>query len=178
VTMSNAKPFIDGPTDARISLSLKDAAEVGRLLRHLVPRHMRTPSLERLLLAEDLSDAEPRGLTNDPSDLTNLATDIFTARRRRLRFFEEEMFGEPAWDMLLALYINNRSGEVFTVSRLLQFAQSPPTSALRWLNYLERKGLVRRDSHPNDGRSSLIRLTAKGLDALNSYLYETLKPSA
>ena len=175
VAMPNAKPFIEPPADKEVSLSARDAREVGRLLAHLVPKHMRTPSLERLLLAEDLFTTQPSGVAEDPTNLINLATKIFTARRRRLRFFEEAMFGEPAWDMMLALYINSRSGEVFTVSRLLQFAASPPTSALRWLKYLEKSGLVSRESHPNDARSSLMRLTDQGLQALNSYLYETLK---
>ena len=48
------------------------------------------------------------------------------------------MFGEPAWDMLLALYFTEDAGPRQTVGRLIKMSNAPTTSALRWVHYLEK----------------------------------------
>ena len=90
-------------------------------------------------------------------------------RKRRAQLFPKQMFGEAAWDLLLGLYIFDAEGPRFTVSNILNFADVPPTTGLRWLCYLEQEGLVTRREHPTDGRSALIDLTAKAREALDKY---------
>ncbi len=41
------------------------------------------------------------------------------------------------------------------------------TSLSRTLNKMEEKGLIRRERHPSDARSVLIKLTAKGVEMRN-----------
>ena len=59
------------------------------------------------------------------------------------------MFGEPAWDMLLVLY-TEEGRERQTVGKLINAAGHAPTTAQRWLDYLETQGFVRREPHPVD----------------------------
>jgi len=77
-------------------------------------------------------------------------------------------FGEPAWDMLLALYCLPSRGEVLGVSSLGYAADVPPTTALRWQKTLFDDGLIERG--PVDGRIQLVRLSSKGRMLLERYL--------
>ena len=45
----------------------------------------------------------------DRDALVERAHKVFVARARRSRHFNSAMFGEAAWDMLLALYVTEKS---------------------------------------------------------------------
>jgi DNA-binding MarR family transcriptional regulator len=103
------------------------------------------------------------------SELAKRAVAAFKARQLRNRFFAATMFGEPAWDMLLALYLAEDSGRPVTVSGLADWSGYPPTTALRWLQLLEGECLVRRSPSPNDKRMSFVELTPSGRKALDEF---------
>jgi hypothetical protein len=70
---------------------------------------------------------------------------VLRARRLRARFFSEEMFADPAWDMLLDLLQAEIAQLRVPVSSLCIAAAVPATTALRWLKTMVSKGLfVRR----------------------------------
>ena len=98
------------------------------------------------------------------------ARQIFLLRRERLKKLNPAMFGEPAWDMLLALYFTAGAGPRQTISQLTKMSNAPATSALRWVQYLEKEQLVVREPHPNDRRVVFIELTEKAEDVLEDYL--------
>jgi DNA-binding MarR family transcriptional regulator len=81
---------------------------------------------------------------------------ILKARQERASIFPPSMFSEPAWDMLLALFI---AGEVPAAADLARLAGTPPTTAWRWVKYLEDHNLVERVSNAADRRTHTIRLT-------------------
>ena len=85
------------------------------------------------------------------------------------------MFGEPAWDILLALYVNE-PGQRQTISRLAETANASKSTALRWLEHLERHGLVRREDHPHDRRTVFVELTDAGRGKLDFYFAILLSP--
>ena len=80
------------------------------------------------------------------------------------------MFGEPAWDMLLAFYTLDFSGPRQTVGSVTRKSGAPPTSALRWLHFLENHSLVVLTPHPTDARSFHVALTDKARTAVEDYL--------
>jgi DNA-binding MarR family transcriptional regulator len=83
--------------------------------------------------------------------------------------------------MLLALYALDAAGARQSVGSLTKKSGAPPTSALRWVNYLERHGLVSRHPHPNDRRTTYIELTDKGRKAIEDYfafISEPREPAA
>ena len=101
------------------------------------------------------------------------AHQVYVNRARRSQVFKSAMFGEAAWDMLLALYITDQSGARHTVSGLVSLAGVPPTTALRWLDFLEKEQLVGRRPKLTDARVSLIELTDKARDLLDTYFSGT-----
>ena len=102
------------------------------------------------------------------------AAAMVATRERRKKFFNASMFGEPAWDVLLALYLAEARGERTNINTLTQSSGAAPTTALRWMNYLENHQLISREEHPTDVRASIVRLTDKAQRALELYLLETL----
>src|ERR1700741_3894530 len=62
------------------------------------------------------------------------------ARRLRVRFFSEDLFADPAWDMMLHLFHAELTFRPVTVTRLSLAAAVPNTTALRWINTLVEKG--------------------------------------
>lgn len=101
--------------------------------------------------------------------LVRTAQAMLQRRRRRSDEFEPTMFGEPAWEMLLALYVRETSGASSTAEEL-QPASATASSAERWLRYLEKEGLARRRYYPGYGRTFFVELSDRGRQALDRYL--------
>ena len=112
-------------------------------------------------------------LASSPAKLLAKARQIVAHRRKRVERFGRAMFGEPAWEMLLLLYVSQESAR-FTASRLAQAAGYSKATANRWMDYLEKERLVRRRPHPTDQRSIFVELTDKGTSSLEMYLTDTL----
>ncbi len=72
------------------------------------------------------------------------------------------MFGEPAWDILLDVFIAQKSQREMQVSSVCIEAGVPSTTILRWLARLEQEELIYRASDEVDGRRRLVRLTEGG----------------
>jgi DNA-binding MarR family transcriptional regulator len=145
------------PAAGRVELSQRDREDAARLLS--------------LLLGDEGLDEQRRDFT-----LVRLARAILDDRRRRSEIFNPAMFGEPAWELLLTLFVNDRHGARLTIGGLAQLAGAKLTTALRWLEYLEDQQFVRREQHPNDARTAFIELTDKAREALEMYLSGTLTP--
>lgn len=98
------------------------------------------------------------------------ARDAYATRRRRSAIFDnDELFGEPAWDILLDLYIAHVDNKAVSVSSACIGSAAPPTTGLRWLGVLAENDLVRREHDPDDQRRVLVRLTERGLKAMDEY---------
>jgi len=89
-------------------------------------------------------------------------------RKRRAQQFPKGIFGEPAWDMLLVLYVSD-GFEPETIRDLREQAGLTHSTALRWLDYLESQKLVGRKSHLTDKRSAYIELTETAREKLDQY---------
>lgn len=149
------------PGEPTIVLSERDAREAARLLRVLTQAFDDQPS--SFECGDDLSR----------DDLILRARIVLNSRRHRSHFFNPAMFGEPAWDMLLVLYVTERSEGRQSIGRLAEWIETPLTTAIRWIDYLEKERLVKREPHPNDKRVMFIRLSDKGRELLDSYLSGT-----
>ncbi len=103
---------------------------------------------------------------------------VIRARRLRERFFSEELFADPAWDMLLDL-LQAEIGQLrVPVSSLCIAAAVPATTALRWLKTMTQKGLFVRRADPHDGRRVFVELAPQTSDALRRYFAEVGKAVA
>lgn len=95
----------------------------------------------------------------EPDRGAALAQAELALRRRRDRLFPDRLFGEPAWDMLLDLYVAHADGRRICISSACIAAAVPPTTGLRCLAILERDGLVCRIADPADSRRVYLGLT-------------------
>ncbi len=103
--------------------------------------------------------------------LAEKAQQTYLARRARAEFFgDADLFGEPAWDILLDLYIADVNGKPVSVSSACIGSASPSTTGLRWLGILAEKQLIVREHDPKDQRRVLVRLSDQALSAMDSYL--------
>lgn len=119
---------------------------------------------------ENLTRGEARPTTAvEAEQLIALARNTIRARRNRKRVLPAEMFGEPAWDMLLTLFVGSQAGARQTVSNLSMSSGSAATTALRWIDYLERQEFVTRRPSPTDRRITFIDLTEPGRLAVEGY---------
>lgn len=112
-------------------------------------------------------DAAPGGEL--PSISAETVRSVIRARRLRARFFSEELFADPAWDMLLDLLQAEIAQLRVPVSSLCIAAAVPATTALRWLKTMVAQGMFIRRADPHDGRRVFVELAPDASVALRRY---------
>lgn len=95
---------------------------------------------------------------------------LLAVRRERDKMFGGDLFGEPAWDMLLDLFIHQHQGKKLSVSGLCVASATPPTTALRHIVNLTEQGLLQRLTDPRDGRRVWVTLTPVAFESLTRLL--------
>jgi DNA-binding MarR family transcriptional regulator len=108
------------------------------------------------------------------TNLSGVAEELYRLRRKRELIFSvafgDGLFADPAWDLLLDLYIHNARQRRISVSSACLAAAVPTTTALRYITELLKRGLVERVPHPADGRSFLLCLTVPAITAIETLL--------
>lgn len=107
--------------------------------------------------------------TNSAAPSVDSIRQIIRARRLRGTFWPDELFADPAWDMLLDLFQAELGQLRVATSSLCIAASVPATTALRWLNIMAAKGLVARRADPHDGRRVYVELTPATSEAMRQY---------
>jgi DNA-binding MarR family transcriptional regulator len=110
--------------------------------------------------------------TNTLSREARLAALVLAARRRREALFGAALFADPAWDMLLELFVREARGSPVHVSNLCTAAAVPTTTALRWIGTLAEAGLVERRPTGSQRRVE-IRLTPRAHQLMVEHLRGT-----
>lgn len=90
--------------------------------------------------------------------------------RRRERYLPPELLGEPAWQMLLELFVQFAGGAKVSTKSLSVISGIPDTSALRLIDKLEEAGLIKRTSSHTDKRVTLVELSREGVVAVGNAL--------
>jgi hypothetical protein len=107
----------------------------------------------------------------DKLDNLSLARQAYALRRLRNDLFgRSELFGEPAWDIVLDLYIAHCEGKPVSVSSACIGSAAPPTTGLRWLGVLAEDGLSIRENDAADNRRVMVRLSETGIAAMERFL--------
>ena len=94
---------------------------------------------------------------------------VIRARRLRTRYFSDELFADPAWDMVLELFRAELAQQRISISSLCMASAVPQTTALRWINTMVRSGLLCRRSDPVDGRRIFVELAPDTQEAMRRY---------
>jgi DNA-binding MarR family transcriptional regulator len=121
-------------------------------------RHRRPAAVGRV--TPSASDTQARRLA------TAKAWQRASAARRTIFDEGDRMFADPAWEILLDLYVQHSEGRLVAVTDACFASRVPATTALRWIDRLHAKGLIGRTGDNTDARRTRLSLTEEALDKL------------
>jgi DNA-binding MarR family transcriptional regulator len=157
----------DGSPDPDEGQSLVRADDAPSMLTSL-------RTLARAMLSlTDRSSAQagaPPAASGDRRQWGLLARSLHRERARRASFLPAELFGEPAWDILLDLTYAAKANELRSIKAACLSSQAPEATALRYIDQLVRFGLVERIDDKTDRRRKFLRLTGLGERSMRDYL--------
>jgi hypothetical protein len=126
--------------------------------------------LEEVASSFDAATIDGDGDQRIGEEQLDLVRRLLKARRMRARYFPDDLFGEPAWDMLLDIYLSRAEGRLLSVSDVCIAAEVPFTTALRWVRKLESVGMMVRVNDPVDRRRIFVHLTNRARDAITDWV--------
>jgi hypothetical protein len=175
---------------AALAVALSEAARPAHLsdvasdrsaarLRQLSDEVSRIASTLARLSTSPADVARPTELPPAAGDVPDVTAEtvraVIRARRLRSRYFDEGMFADPAWDMLLDLLQAEISQLRVPVSSLCIAASVPATTALRWLKMMTQQGIFLRRADPHDGRRVFVELAPAASQSLRRYFADAGK---
>lgn len=99
------------------------------------------------------------------------ATRAVRDRKARTKFVgSNEIFGEPAWDILLDLFIRQADEKQVSARGAIIESGAGPSTVVRWLSLLEQNDLIQTVPDPDDSKHRLIQLTPAGFEGMLRYL--------
>lgn len=116
--------------------------------------------------------------TRPPLPDPRLVRRIIRQRQLRARYFDGDLFADPAWDILLDLTAARAEHHRVSVTSLCIAAGVPPTTALRWITQMVEAELLVRVEDEVDRRRAFITLSDKAADAMARYFVELGKGGA
>lgn len=105
-----------------------------------------------------------------PGDLLAAARRLWSTSRIRDRVFGRDLCPNPAWNILLDLFIAGEEGRNVTIKSACSAAGVPQSTALRHIAHLIEVRLARRNQHPSDARSAYLLLTDRGRARLVEFI--------
>ena len=148
------------------------AQECERELRVLIAElASRVADLEQLVRS---TGDRTQSLQFSDEKLKVIALWLYSERVYRSAQFDPSLFGEPAWDMLLDLFIQKVDGKRVSTGSLCLGANVPHSTGLRYIAHLEDSGLVFRSTPADDKRVMIVDYTEEGYSRMRQYLSLTL----
>ncbi len=132
-----------------------------------VPIKFTRKQLEKMLLAvhADAHDNATSDEAFNPADVAatmavKKAADLIEIAKRRSRLISAaNLFADPAWFILLDLFVRQHSGLDTSVSSACHASFSPVTTALRHIAILTERNIIVRRFDPRDQRRVYLELT-------------------
>jgi DNA-binding MarR family transcriptional regulator len=120
-----------------------------------------------------MAEHNPRAFA--PADVEKTVLHIILARRTRAGLFTPELFFDPAWDMLLVLFLARLRRQSVAMSHLAEETAVSASTAVRWLDALDRQGLVIRKSDLRGDRGAFVELSARGTAAMQEWVEQLIE---
>ncbi|WP_179042134.1 winged helix DNA-binding protein [Sphingobium lactosutens] len=120
----------------------------------------------------DRLGAAPSSKTGDhtsPEELAAAARRYLRWRRKRDESYPR-LFEDPAWEILLDLFVSKIEERSIYVSSACIASQVPQTTALRMIKRLNDLSLVKQEEDPFDGRRKILKITKPGIDVVVNFL--------
>lgn len=99
-----------------------------------------------------------------------VAKALIALQRCRQAVASPRLFADPAWDMLLDLFVARAEERSVCVSSLCIASGVPASTAHRWIQALSSEDLARRRADPVDRRRVFIEITEPAFAAMTSEL--------
>lgn len=96
-------------------------------------------------------------------------------RRTRERKLGDALFSDPVWDMMLDLYAASCEGQEVCLSSLCLASSVAPSTAMRKINDLIRRGHIRRMSDPLDRRRTNLSLSPRIFRFIDDTIAEVIE---
>lgn len=121
---------------------------------------------------EQSSADTDRAMEGAGDEMVALAEAMYRERRLRGAMLSAlaDLFDEPGWDMMLALFVAQRRGQTVSVSSACLAACVSHSTALRYLGMLEERDLVVRRRDEDDGRRIHVAFTDVGMRLMCGFL--------
>ncbi len=103
-------------------------------------------------------------------EAAQLAGAILAFRRFRSQALPSDIFGEPAWELLLEVFIADAVGAPMTAGIAAERSETPPNVMSRWLRHLSAEGLVIGDGDGN--LDDELTLSGSGMAAIEGVLLQ------
>lgn len=107
----------------------------------------------------DLIDGPDNTLSKTSQDLSRAVKRILRFRDLRNEMFGGQLFADPAWDMMLEIFMCDLTQQRISVSAACAGSRVPATTGLRWAKLLERRGILTRRNDPLDSRRVHLSLS-------------------
>jgi len=148
-----------------------DVVSTGDMAADWISAHPEAVSGEHVFsLLPSTAEAErPSALKYPPEALLERAEQILRVRRAREQLFSRAICGEPAFELLLCLYLQSKEKET-SVTSVATSAGIPYSSAMRWIRYLVGKGYVERTDSRSDRRVTCVELTPYARAMMDEFL--------
>ena len=156
----------------RGAISVKAASASG----HQQELQSTLTTLRRILNEIDADEKVVRS-GHDDSELLAFARRLINERYRRYHFFDGHLFSDPAWDIVLELFVAEVEGREVPVTNLCLTSNVPDTTILRWIKALCGEGLLVRHKDEVDKRRVLVELTRTAADSMRRYIAEQISAS-
>jgi DNA-binding MarR family transcriptional regulator len=149
------------------SLDVGDIARLMDLVIEVSARGQCSPSEAINTISRKVLPQSPQ-LETSGEVLSDICGRIRRLRMRRNDVIGAPLFRDPAWDMLLELFMAHERGEVLTITSLCYAAGVPLSTGTRQFQRLEDHGLTSREDYREDTRCSIARPTTKAVTSIAS----------
>ncbi|AHE53173.1 hypothetical protein [Sphingomonas sanxanigenens] len=99
-------------------------------------------------------------------DLPGIARALLDERRARDTRLGDGIFADPAWDLMLAVYLGERDGRPLSAASLEAASPVPQSTVRRWVRLLVERGIL----IPSGERDVTVTLGAPALARLEDHL--------
>jgi FixJ family two-component response regulator len=138
-------------------------------------------------LATLIDDSPPRpparearvedGIAPTPTQLAGFIRDLLRKEAKRRDIGGGEVFGDPAWEMLLDLMLAQLEQRTVAVSSACIASGAPMSTALRLVGRLVETGVLHKIPDPRDRRRHFLAINPRFEQPLRQYLVELLRRS-
>jgi hypothetical protein len=126
-----------------------------------------------LILVPEAGAQPPQPLldANEPwKARAEAASRYLKLRSQRDAIAGPSLLSDPAWDMLLDLFVGHITGRDVSVTSACVASRRPATTSLRYIERMMKQGLIRREKDVNDHRKVYLRMTERAFRSVANWV--------